>query len=72
MSSIAALWLATRPAELPAPCWAEVVRKPLLNGLVAAKSWRSWPAFSQQGSSKDSDSAVSVTVAELHSRSAKK
>ena len=26
MSSMAALWLATRPAELPAPCWAAVVR----------------------------------------------
>ena len=32
MSSMAALWLASRPAELPAPCWAEVVRKPSLNG----------------------------------------
>src|SRR5674476_224847 len=50
MSSIAALWFATRPAELPAPCWAAVVRKPLLNGLVAANVARSWLAFSQHGS----------------------
>ena len=73
MSSIAALWLATRPAELPAPCWAEVVRKPLLNGLVAAKLWTSWPAFSQHGSSKVSALAVRVPRSSaLHSRSAKK
>src|SRR4029079_12572210 len=72
MSCMGALWLAPSPAELPAPCWADVVRKPLLNGLVAAKLCTSWAAFSQQGSSKDSDLAVPVTLAELHSRSAKK
>ena len=41
MSSMAALWFATRPADEPAPCWADVVRKPSLNGLVAAKACRS-------------------------------
>src|SRR3954447_26544510 len=45
ISSMLALWLATRPAELPAPCCAEVVRKPSLNGLVSAKVLRSSPAF---------------------------
>src|ERR1700678_3619895 len=45
-SSIAALPDATRPAELPAPCWEEVPRKPAWNGLVfrnAARLLLAWP-----------------------------
>ena len=71
MSSIAAWWLATRPAELPAPCWALVVRKPSLNGWVAAKSFRSSAAFSQQPSLKSLVSPVFSMVWALHSRRAK-
>src|SRR6478609_11755513 len=65
MSSMPALWLATRPAELLAPCCAEVVRKPLLYGLVAAKAFRSSPALVQQGSSNLSVCAVLFRVSSL-------
>ena len=50
-SSIAALPLATMPAELPAPCCAGVPRKPDWNGLAARKRCRSLPALVQHGSS---------------------
>src|SRR6185437_7984664 len=49
-SSMAALWLASRPAEEPAPCCAEVVRKPAWNGLTFANAARSLPALVQHGS----------------------
>src|SRR5690349_11798290 len=49
-SSIAALPLATIPAELPAPCWAGVPRKPGWKGLVAMKAFVSSPAFVKHGS----------------------
>src|SRR4051794_11102773 len=66
ISSMLALWLAIRPAELPAPCCAEVVRKPLLNGCVSANALRSLPAFVQQGSSKVLLLAVASRAALLH------
>src|SRR3954451_23174432 len=65
ISSMLALWLATRPAELPAPCCAAVVRKPPLKGFVSAKALRSLPAFVQQGSSNVLLLAVASRVAWL-------
>src|SRR5258705_4947059 len=50
MSSMAALPFATRPAELVAPCWAGVARKPSLNGSVLRKACRSLPAFVKHAS----------------------
>src|SRR5919206_2812130 len=49
-SSMAAFPLATRPAELPAPCCAGVPRKPFWNGFVSIKALRSSPAFVKHGS----------------------
>src|SRR5450432_502596 len=49
-SSIAALPLATRPAELPAPCWAGVARKPVLKGFASSSFFRSSPALTKHGS----------------------
>src|ERR1035437_2288240 len=69
MSSMAALWFATSPAELPAPCCAAVVRKPLLKGFVPANVARSWPAFSQHGSVNVLVAAALFSVSALHSRS---
>src|SRR5579871_4909603 len=44
-----AAWpLATRPAELPAPVWAGVARKPVWNGLVFMKAVIASPAFTKQ------------------------
>src|SRR5690242_9040117 len=71
MSSMAALWFATSPAELPAPCCAEVLRKPLLNGLVAANVSRSLPALTQQGSLNVLEAAALFMASAVHSRSAK-
>src|SRR3954451_16200131 len=71
ISSIAALWFASRPAELPAPCRAEVVRNPALNGCVLLNASRSSPAFVQQLSSNFSDLADFSSVDSLHSRRAK-
>ena len=48
-SSMAALPLATMPAELPAPCWDAVPRKPGWNGLVFMNAWRSAPALRKHG-----------------------
>src|ERR1019366_3470511 len=48
-SSIAAWPFETMPAELPAPTWAAVPRKPVWNGLVAMNDLRSVPAFTQHG-----------------------
>jgi hypothetical protein len=67
-----ALPLAIRPAELPAPCWAEVVRKPSLKGLVSAKALRSSPALVQQGSPKFLSLAAASSEAWLQARRAKK
>src|SRR6202035_6048317 len=50
MSSMPALWLATRPAEEPAPTCAAVVRKPGWNGLTFRNAARSLPALVQHGS----------------------
>src|ERR1700742_5006068 len=50
-SSIAALPLATMPAELPAPCWAGVPRKPAWNGLVFRNARVSSPALVKHGAS---------------------
>src|ERR1035437_1450261 len=72
MSSMAALWLASMPAELPAPCWAEVVRKPVLNGSVEAKAFRSSPALVQQGSEKSFFAAAVFMASLVQSRSAMK
>src|SRR4051812_17100292 len=46
-SSIAALPLAMRPAELPAPCCAGVPRNASWKGLVSRNFLRSSPAFTQ-------------------------
>src|SRR3954447_15155912 len=68
MSSMADLWLASCPAELPAPCCAAVLRKPLLNGFVAENVSRSWPAFCQHGSLNSLVAASLLNVSALHSR----
>jgi hypothetical protein len=48
-SSMPALPLASRPAELPAPVWAWVALKPPWNGLVAMNALRSWVALEKHG-----------------------
>src|SRR3954466_16103281 len=70
-SSIAALPLATRPAELPAPCWAGVPRKPDWNGLVARNAFVSSPALTKHGSSSLMAFIAPLSVSVEHSRSAK-
>ena len=52
MSSMAALWLARRPAEEFAPSCAEVVRNPVLKGSVLANDDRFSAAVSQHLSLK--------------------
>ena len=71
MSSMAALWLATRPAEEPAPTCAAVVRKPAWNGLTFRNAARSLPAFVQHGSVNLRVVPAAFIVAWLHSRRAK-
>src|SRR3954469_10367679 len=51
-SSMAALPLPIRPAELPAPCWAGVPRKPRWNGSTPSSCLTASPAFTQQESVK--------------------
>lgn len=70
-SSIAALPLATRPAELPAPCWAAVPANPVWNGCVARKFFRSCPAFVQHGSSSLIAFTDCLSTSTEHSRTAK-
>src|SRR4051794_934242 len=70
-SSIAALPLATRPAELPAPCCAGVPRNPVWNGCVARKFLRSCPALVQQGSSSLTAFTDCLSTSTEHSRTAK-
>src|SRR3954466_2183856 len=70
-SSIAALPLATRPAELPAPCWAGVPANPVWNGCVARKFLRSCPAFVQHGSSSLTAFTDCLSTSVEHSRTAK-
>ena len=70
MSSIAAMWLASRPAEELAPCWAGVVRKPSLKASRSSSACTSSPVRVQHLSLKSlSDWALSKVSAE-HSRSA--
>src|ERR1700727_181889 len=71
MSSMPALWLATRPAEEPAPTCAAVVRKPGWNGLIFRNADRSLPAFVQHASVNLRDVPAVFIVAWLHSRRAK-
>jgi hypothetical protein len=68
---MAALWLATRPAEEPAPTCAAVVRKPAWNGLTFRNAARSLPAFVQHGSVNLRVEPTVFIVAWLHSRRAK-
>ena len=70
-SSIAALPLATRPAELPAPCWAGVPRKPVWNGLVAMNVLRSSPALMKHGSLRLIAFIAAFSTLVEHSRTAK-
>jgi hypothetical protein len=70
-SSMAALPLASRPAELPAPCWAGVARKPFWNGLASMSCSSMSPALVQQGSSKLKSVADFCITSWLHSRRAR-
>src|SRR3984885_8075308 len=70
-SSIAALPDATRPAELPAPCWEEVPRKPVWNGLVFRNADRLVLAWPKHEAPKLSLLMAELTVACGQSRSAK-
>src|ERR1700728_1538539 len=70
-SSIAALPDATMPAELPAPCWEEVPRKPVWNGLVFRKAAMSVLAWPKHEAAKLWLEMAEVTVACGQSRSAK-
>src|SRR3954451_4478321 len=71
MSSIAALPLATRPAELFGPTWPGVARKSGWNGWVARNVLRSLPALTKQGSSNFCLVAASFSTADEHSLSVK-
>src|SRR5215468_9895882 len=71
MSSIAALPLATRPAELSAPFWPGVARKFGWYGLVALNVCRSWPALTKHASSKVCVLPAFASAEAEHSRSAK-
>src|SRR5690554_2906714 len=62
--------LATRPAELSAPCCPEVARKPSWNGSVSTKSWSSSPASTQHGSVKSSAGMSVCNVSVEHAASA--
>jgi hypothetical protein len=70
-SSIAALPLASRPAELPAPCWAGVARKPFWNGWASISFCVFCPALTKHGSSILSSERLDFSVSSEHSRIAK-
>src|SRR3954454_4561017 len=70
-SSIAALPLATMPAELPAPCWAVVPSKSFWNGLVSRNFCMSSPALMKHGSDRSWLCIACFMVSVEHSRSAK-
>src|SRR5262245_29513465 len=70
-SSIAALPLPSSPAELVAPCWAGVARKPGWNGCMSISCCVYVPAFSQHGSEKLYVTADFCIVALLQSLVAK-
>src|ERR1700761_738435 len=70
-SSIAALPEETMPAELPAPGWEEVPRKPVWNGLVFRNAAMFVLAVAKQEALKFSLLMAEVTVACGQSRSAK-
>ncbi len=70
-SSIAALPLATMPAELPAPTWAGVPRNPDWKGLVAMKVWSWLPACTKHGADRFTPFIAVLRVAVGHSRRAK-
>src|SRR5690348_18471040 len=71
MSSIAALPLASRPAELPAPVWPDVARKLGWNGVVPRNVLTSWPALTKHGSSKFCLVEAFFNASAEHSRTAK-
>lgn len=71
MSSMAALWFASMPADDPAPCCEEVVRKPFWKGSTFRNEARSSPALVQHGSVNSSDLAVFFMVSWPHARRAK-
>ena len=71
MSSMAASPFATRPAELPAPCWAGVPRKPSLNGSMPMNSWSCSPASTKHGSSKTRSAWAACSVSGEQDCSAK-
>src|SRR6478735_3316428 len=71
MSSMATFPLARRPAELPAPCWAGVARKPSLNGSVLRNVSRSSPAVVKQESLKSCVDCAFVSVSGEQSLRAK-
>src|SRR4029453_14640147 len=64
MSSLAALPLATMPAELPAPVWPGVPRNPSWNAFRSRKDLRSSPALMKHGSSNFPFEAAWTAVAE--------
>src|SRR5690349_16575062 len=71
MSSIAALPLASRPAELPAPVCPGVARKLGWHGVVPRSVLRSWPALTKHGSSKFCLVEAFFTVSAEHAAAAK-
>src|ERR1017187_5531309 len=70
-SSMAAWPVETMPAELPAPAWDAVPRKPVWNGLVAMKVLRSWPAFTKHAALTLTALIAAFSVAVEHSRTAR-
>src|SRR5215218_1125224 len=71
MSSMAALPLASRPAELVAPSWPGVARKFGWNGLTPMKVFVSSPALTKHLSVKSCFVPAFASVAAEHSRTAK-
>src|SRR5262245_62776377 len=71
MSSIAALPLATWPAELFAPAWPGVARKSFWNGWVPRRVFRSSPALTKHGSSNFESLDAAASASAEHSRTAK-
>src|SRR5262249_5159817 len=71
MSSIPALPLASRPAELPAPCCPGVARKSGWNGLGLTKVFVSSPAFTKHASVKSCFLAALDSAVAEHSCTAK-
>ena len=70
-SSMAALPLASRPAELPAPVWAWVALNPPWNGLVAMNEVRSLVAWEKHGAVMLMALMEDCSTDSEHSRTAK-